>query len=675
MGNFYIDTKAAWKYHINAMTKFLNRLSYAIPVFFVLLTFLLTLAPAKSYAAANPTAKTTAQKWSALPVSIPDAVHMAPGEAKTITIKFKNTGLKEWRPEGKEFVSVYTWNQKYRNSAFAHDSWISPSQPAKISSPAWTNRIASFNITLKAPETIGAYSESFAIAAENTAWIRGGTFTIAINVREKTEKNNSEKTIQTPQTQIRPKTMVLLKIKNIEAKTGETKRVRLGFKNSGENPWNKRSIKFISYENNGTPENLVAFSNETWVSADTAVESVAEKISTGGLEFLDWEIKAPQAAGEYILKFAMFANGAQADGGEIKIRMKVLPDSKLSDGGIADANSQKTEQVIGVFNGKTILGKEPDVRVGLFKLEDKFNGAVEIETNGEYTLNDTAQNIFGSLPSGAKLALNYDTSKGKYRAVGSGLNITSDLPFIISPAAPTASEPQESIQETMPHFTIINLEDRPSWNKSINYNKFRGTLEIKFSEKNKKTWAINQLPLEQYLWGLAETSDNRASEFQKALANAARTYAYYFIQSGIDNGETLASNKHKDRGFHIDSVYDQVYKGMERESIFLKFKAAAIETAGIIAHYGSNIAITPYFSRSDGRTKLWSEVWGGGQKADDAKPWIKTANSNYDDGLKLWGHGVGMSLHDARKRAEIEGLNATQILNYYFNGLELVKKY
>ena len=53
--------------------------------------------------------------------------------------------------------------------------------------------------------------------------------------------------------------------------------------------------------------------------------------------------------------------------------------------------------------------------------------------------------------------------------------------------------------------------------------------------------------------------------------------------------------------------------------------------------------ITPYFTWSDGRTRSWTDVWGG-----STKPWLVSVEAPYDVGKNLYGHGVGMSAWDQR---------------------------
>ena len=94
-----------------------------------------------------------------------------------------------------------------------------------------------------------------------------------------------------------------------------------------------------------------------------------------------------------------------------------------------------------------------------------------------------------------------------------------------------------------------------------------------------------------------------------------------------------------------------------------------MKSAGQIVHYNDEPVITPYFSRSDGRTRSWEDVWAGGPY-----PWLVEVDVPWDDGYPLWGHGVGMSARAAIKMAD-EGMHYEEILKYFYHGTTLKKLY
>jgi stage II sporulation protein D len=150
-------------------------------------------------------------------------------------------------------------------------------------------------------------------------------------------------------------------------------------------------------------------------------------------------------------------------------------------------------------------------------------------------------------------------------------------------------------------------------------------------------------------------SNGAPYEYQKALITAARTYAYWHL-----------THPGKHITFTVDSTYDQVYRGHDRELQQPNIVRAVEETRGQIVHYSGAPVVTPYYANSDGRTRAWTEVWGGG-----AKPWLVSVEAKYDKGKKLWGHGVGMSARDAAYRADEDKWSWDQLLKYYYTSIDL----
>jgi peptidoglycan hydrolase-like amidase len=200
-----------------------------------------------------------------------------------------------------------------------------------------------------------------------------------------------------------------------------------------------------------------------------------------------------------------------------------------------------------------------------------------------------------------------------------------------------------------------------SWLPGANDNKYRSTLELRFTPATGSVWVINQLPIESYLKGIGETSDVSPLEYQKALLTAARTYAMYHVNRGT---------KHADEFFHVDAHLDQVYIGYGQEARSPNIVNGVVSTRGQIVTYDGKLAITPYFSRSDGRTRDWKEVWGG-----SGYPWLKSVEVKWDVGQTLWGHGVGLSARGALYMASKDNATYDQILKHFYTGIELRQIY
>ncbi len=86
------------------------------------------------------------------------------------------------------------------------------------------------------------------------------------------------------------------------------------------------------------------------------------------------------------------------------------------------------------------------------------------------------------------------------------------------------------------------------------------------------------------------------------------------------------------------------------------------------------IALATYSSGTDGRTRDWTEVWGG-----DGFPWLISVNdpigiiSNWN--TLTANHMVGMSANGARAYAIDEGKSYDWILKHYYTGISIAKIY
>ncbi|MDE5873417.1 MAG: SpoIID/LytB domain-containing protein, partial [Lachnospiraceae bacterium] len=119
--------------------------------------------------------------------------------------------------------------------------------------------------------------------------------------------------------------------------------------------------------------------------------------------------------------------------------------------------------------------------------------------------------------------------------------------------------------------------------------------------KKDSMYVINELPLEQYLYGVvsSEVPSSYENEALKAIAVCARAYAH----GKMNDGSFDEYNADLD-----DSVFCQMYNDVlkTKESI-----RAVDETYGIVPIYDGKVIFPLYFSTSCGMTCTNSEVWGG----------------------------------------------------------------
>lgn len=208
---------------------------------------------------------------------------------------------------------------------------------------------------------------------------------------------------------------------------------------------------------------------------------------------------------------------------------------------------------------------------------------------------------------------------------------------------------------SLPEYQDLN------WNGTTNLNSFRGNIEIVFSAKSKQLWAVNELGMEDYLRGMAEASHDSPEEHLKVMAILARSYAVHHLANG---------GRHPGEPFHLKNSRngngdDQVYRGYGAETRQPRIAKATADTAGLVVTYQGRPVITPYSTRADGRTRSPAEA---GWKVN--WPWVKSVPDPDTAGMSRLGHGVGVSGHGSRKKAE-RGETAAQILGYYFPGTAL----
>ncbi len=202
-----------------------------------------------------------------------------------------------------------------------------------------------------------------------------------------------------------------------------------------------------------------------------------------------------------------------------------------------------------------------------------------------------------------------------------------------------------------------NIQTIKSWKRTL--NQFRGIIECRVIDG--KLVLINELPLEDYMAGLAEEDDSQPFEKQRAFAIAARSYAAYYL----DSSHRKFPGKPYDGS---DSPAEfQSYGGYVFEQKNVGWVKSVRDTAGKVIYRNGEVVRAPYFSADDGRTRSPEERgWGNFPHADifasKPDPWCT--------GMELRGHGVGMSGCGALGQAN-EGKSAEQILGYYYPGTSI----
>lgn len=525
-----------------------------------------------------------------------------PGEQVLTTLKAKNVGTTTWKQSGAAYTSIYTVRPNYHESQVYINGpgWITSSQIRMTSTSVKPGEVGEFKVMFQLPKQADI-TESFRLAGENYTWFAQGELRITFDIQgsSKTgtlapvpqESNSTTDQVTTVNgTPIKDTSyaaqFLISSGSSLSMKSGEKTSFSIAFKNTGTKTWKASGTNFVSLYTVDPNYRVSHFAtvksaglNNGWIS-NHQIRMKQSEVKPGQLGFFEFDLTAPTTAGSYTEKFRLAAEDTTwIQGGEFSLPITVKRTGSLPV--VQQPSSGQTGN----------LG--PEMRVGLFAADTPFN--VTADSPFEVRLGSSGQ-LLASLPARTEVQVTYSKSSGMYTVNTATLNQAYN-DFITLQAVDNTT-----IME------ILSYERRLPWNPAVNENLFRGSIEIRHSQATGETWAINILPMEQYLKGIAETSSNSSVEFLKVMTLAARTYGMYHYER-----QTKHANKH----FYVDSTYDQVYRGYALEKRHPSLVEAVDQTTGEVVTWTNpqtgetKIAITPYFSSSDGRTRSWSEVWGG----------------------------------------------------------------
>lgn len=216
--------------------------------------------------------------------------------------------------------------------------------------------------------------------------------------------------------------------------------------------------------------------------------------------------------------------------------------------------------------------------------------------------------------------------------------------------------------------TILRVLDIP------NFQQYRNVVEVRYSDYSERMWAINELPMEHYVKGIGEEPESFPAEGLKAATVAYRTYALSHMDPQWRGLGCLCGKEPFDIGASHKYVPPYVgshqwYLGYYRETLGKNLEAAADATRGQFMTYDGKVIRAAYYSRADGRTRSWQEVWGG-----PGFPWAVAVLDPVSRDMTLHGHGVGMPLQSTLILAN-RGRTYDQILKMYYTGVELTRLY
>ncbi len=297
----------------------------------------------------------------------------------------------------------------------------------------------------------------------------------------------------------------------------------------------------------------------------------------------------------------------------------------------------------------------PEITVGLwyYSRDGLRESPFKIKANKSYVIKNDSGAVLAVIPADTVTRVTYD-SKGHLKIYDSMAETLSDE-IVYFEAADGNND------------TMIFDAYRPS----SSFDQYRGKIKLSYSDDSKRIWVINSLPLEHYVWGMGEITGTGDMDYNRVMTASFRTYGYWKIKF---------STKYASEGFKVNATPgNQLYYGYDWETGHARIKNAAIDTQGKIVMSGGRIAITPYSSWTDGRTRSFEERWGSNNY-----PWCQSVSDPYgqhpslstDDLVSLGNHMVGLSAHGALSLAgDSYNWNWDRILEYYYSGIDILKVY
>jgi peptidoglycan hydrolase-like amidase len=458
-------------------------------------------------------------------------------------------------------------------------------------------------------------------------------------------------------------------------------------KNTGNSTWPRDGAGFFYIK---STQRQSQFKHIFWLDNNTPIRS-STAVAPGETVTLKFALQAPPTTGLFVENFVLaFDNNSPIPGSmfELPINITLHPQGSYTKPQVSSATVSQTTKAIepvktiepetsttnniqsppptntvqstplspspkkiaGITNSNVIkqlplLESEPEISVGLYYAENK---TITVTADGEFTA--FSDNIkLGHYGAGTFVKVQYIS--GVYNLILPSGTASLNHPIVFKP-----------LNES----TILELPDyerRVAWNSSINDNRFKGNIEVKYNPRTGNFWAINELPFETYVEGIDETSNIDVPEFHKTLAVAARTYALFHL---LDNTRYKGF-------FHVDDNNDQIYRGYNASRRLTHYVSGVKETAGQVITLNDQVVVTPYFTQSDGQTKSYQSVWGNGGGLEISH--LQAVSVPQDVGRTMLGHGVGMSAQGAKRMAELDDLDYQTILQHFYSGVDISKVY
>lgn len=456
------------------------------------------------------------------------------------------------------------------------------------------------------------------------------------------------------------------------------------FKNTGEKSWQGRGSESVYLRTVSGMKSDVTHSS--WY--DYYIPNRINPISTiyqGKEALFRFSLKGPLQPGIHWEKFQLYAGQTPIQGGLIEIAVKSIADEtsvspepesepeeeiilpKVEEEVVEEIEVEETwweeipSNVNIVSNYRWPNNPQgPTIDVGLIYIEQEEKNdylPLTISTKNQqlYNIYDQNNKLLIRNTAGESIKIDYDYDLGYYF-----INDNENKRLLMTDSYITLEMPDPGI------FKINSWHNGPFWGQNVNDNEFRGSLKIRYNPNTKRLWVINQLPLEEYLKGVVEVGDSANQEFLKAQMIASRTYALFRYLTPKYTNTPSGQNFFTVRATQAD----QVYRGYLGETRTSNANLAVEQTKGVIATYQGNPILAYYFAQSDGYTRDSHTVYMTASPVD----YLKGKNDPPGEGKDLLGHGVGLPQISGIVAAN-QGANYSQILKYYYTGINLTKMY
>jgi peptidoglycan hydrolase-like amidase len=296
----------------------------------------------------------------------------------------------------------------------------------------------------------------------------------------------------------------------------------------------------------------------------------------------------------------------------------------------------------------------PNITIGLHAYPKNVlkNTSFKIDAQRDYIIKDKDKSIIASVQAGEQTKVKYDSDGNLiiYNSVDD-IIVSNEVVF----------EAVDGIDSTM----IFDIHKPES-----SFDEYRGKIKLRYDDDSNMIWVINELPLEQYIWGMGEITGTGPMEYNKVMTTAYRTYGYWKI---------LYSTKYAREGFKVNATPgNQLYYGYEWEQTYPRIREGAEATRGKIVKHEDDVALTPYSSWTDGHTRSFEDRWGS-----TLYPWCQSVNDSYgkhptkstQELFSTGNHMVGISAHGALNLANEHGWDWERIMKHYLTNVIITSIY